>query len=631
MALSLTGNNTHKLSSLGSIALSGAEISAYDPASKQFYVTTPSSGIHLVSAADPTNLQRVATIDFSSAAFSSFGNDVNSVAVRNGVVAVAVANPVKTEPGRVFLLDAAGNLLKSVTVGALPDMLTFTPDGRKILVANEGERNGANGETDAKGSVSIIDIAKGAARATVTTVDFTVFDGLETQLRTAGVRIFNGKSASLDLEPEYIAVSPDGKKAFVALQEANAVAVLDLGLKEFREIVPLGLKSFQGLLADFSDRDSSTGGNIYAPRSDLPVFGMYMPDAIAAFTSKGKTYYAIANEGDSRDDFMNPDETIRIGSATLDATLFPDAATLKGNGVLGRLNVANPATAGRYISGDTDGDGDLDQLVMYGARSFSILDAKGKMVFDSGDHIERFIATQGTFVSGQANTGAFDDNRSDDKGPEPEGITTAVVDGRTLVFVGIERGGGGTMVYDATDVGNVQFVTYARNMADVSPEGLTFVSAADSPTGQALLALTNEVSLTLTVYGLTSVKSGTEGNDVLRATAGVDELTGAAGRDRFVFGDAKPLAQAASVRDIVTDFVRGTDRIDLRTIDADSTKAGNQSFKLVTAFDGKAGQLVAAQAGGNTLLSGDVNGDGRADFVIQLTGVSAFGAADVML
>lgn len=627
MALSLTGNGSLELAVLDSIALTGAEISAFDPVSKQFFVTTPSNGLQIVSAADPANLTAGATIDFSSAAFSSFGNDINSVAVKNGIVAVAIANPVKTEPGRVFLLDASGNLRKSVAVGALPDMLVFSPDGKTLLVANEGERDGDTGEFDAEGSVSLIDLSAGAASATVSTADFSAFDGSENKLREKGVRIFNGKSASLDLEPEYIAVAPDGKTAMVALQEANAVGILNIAQKKFIDVVPLGLKKYAGLLTDFSDRDSDTGGNSYAPRSDLPVFGMYMPDAIAAFSSRGKTFYVTANEGDSRDDFMTPGETVRIKDVTLDASKFPNAATLQSNAVLGRLDTPNPATVGRHISGDTDGDGDLDQILSYGARSFSILNSKGKVVFDSGDHIERFVAGQGTFASG----GLFDDGRSDNKGPEPEGVTTAVVGGRTLAFVGLERGGGGVMVYDVTDVKNVQFVTYARNTTDISPEGLTYVAAGDSPTGQALLALTNEVSLTLTVFGLTSVKNGTSGNDVLRATEGVDELTGGAGRDRFMFADAIVQEQAPLVRDVVSDFVSGSDKIHLRKIDADSTRAGNQAFKLVSSFEGVAGQLVIEQAGSDTLLLGDINGDGVADVVIQLSGVTSITAADLVL
>ena len=625
MALSLIGSGSLKISYLDSVKLMGAEISAYDSTSKQFFVTTPDKGVQIVNAANPTNLVIGSTIDFTSALFNAFGNNVNSVAVKNGIVAVAVANNVKTEPGRVFLLDTSGNLLKSLEVGALPDMLTFSPNGKSILIANEGERDGVNTQLDGKGSVSIIDVSKGAAAATVSTIDFTAFDGTETQLREKGVRIFEGKSASLDLEPEYIAVAPDGKTAMVVLQEANAVAILNLTQKKFLDIVPLGLKSFQGLLTDFSDRDSPSGANSYTPRSDLPVFGMYMPDAIASFTSKGKTYYMTANEGDDRNDFMNPSESVSLSSVNFDATVFPNAAFLKGNAVLGRLSTPNPLTVGKGISGDTDGDGDIDQIISYGARSFSILDSKGKVVFDSGDHIERFFASQGVFASG----GLFDDTRSDNKGPEPEGATTAIINGRTLGFVGLERGGGGVMVYDVTDVNNVQFVTYARDAGDISPEGLVYVSAADSPSGQALMVLSNEVSLTLSVFGLTSVMSGTVKNDVLSATDGVDEITGGAGSDRFVFAHAKTLTPA--IKDVVTDFISKTDKIDLQKIDADSTKSGNQAFKLVTNFEGKAGQLIIEQSGANTLLSGDVNGDGTADIQIQLTGVASIVTTDFIL
>jgi DNA-binding beta-propeller fold protein YncE len=250
MALSLIGSGSLKISYLDSVKLMGAEISAYDSTSKQFFVTTPDKGVQIVNTANPTNLVIGSTIDFTSALFNAFGNNVNSVAVKNGIVAVAVANNVKTEPGRVFLLDTSGNLLKSLEVGALPDMLTFSPNGKSILIANEGERDGVNTQLDGKGSVSIIDVSKGAASATVSTIDFTAFDGTETQLREKGVRIFEGKSASLDLEPEYIAVAPDGKTAMVVLQEANAVAILNLTQKKFTDIVPLGLKSFQGLQTD---------------------------------------------------------------------------------------------------------------------------------------------------------------------------------------------------------------------------------------------------------------------------------------------------------------------------------------------------------------------------------------------
>ncbi len=625
MALSLEANQQLALSVLDSIALGGAEISAFDALSKNFYVTS-GDGLQIVSAADPAGLGAGATIDLSTEGFGGFGNGITSVAAYGGLVAVAVANTTKSEPGKVFLLDSDGDLVRAVSVGALPDMLTFTPDGKRILVANEGERDGENGEFDAKGGVSIIDVSNGAAQATVTTLDFTAFDGQEAALRAAGVRIFNGKSASLDLEPEYIAVAPNGKQAMVTLQEANAVALLDLTTQKFTQIMPLGLKKYAGLLTDFSDKDSG-----YHPVSDKAVFGMYMPDAITAFNAGGRTYYATANEGDDRDDFMASGEKARLSTLVLDPLKFPNAAALQASTALGRLNTPNPASVGQFISGDTDGDGDIDQILSFGARSFSILNSKGKIVFDSGDHIERFIATQGIFVADEVETGAFDDGRSDDKGPEPEGITTATIGGRVLVFVGLERGGGGVMVYDVTDVKNVQFVTYARDWSDVSPEGLTYVSAAASPTGQALLAVTNEVTSTLTIYGLTTVKSGGDGIDKLIATDGVDEFTGGAGKDRFVFAHARAGEVAVASRDLITDFVSGEDKIKLARMDADGTSAGNQAFVRVSEFTGDAGELVVRQEGSNMLLSGDINGDGLADFTIELAGVSVLSMSDLVL
>jgi Ca2+-binding RTX toxin-like protein len=177
----------------------------------------------------------------------------------------------------------------------------------------------------------------------------------------------------------------------------------------------------------------------------------------------------------------------------------------------------------------------------------------------------------------------------------------------------------------------VQFVTYARNAADVSPEGLHYVSAANSSTGQALLALTNEVSSTLTVYGLTTVKSGGVRNDQLMATDGIDELTGGAGADRFVFAQVRIAGDAGAARDVITDFVSGQDKIHLARIDANSTKSGNQAWSLADAFSGRAGELTITREGDDLLLSGDVNGDGRADLVIELTGASTLKAADIVL
>jgi len=486
-ALSLTPSATTSFAPVSTLTLAGSEIAAYDKASSKLFVTF-GEGLQIVRLASDLRMTLDKVVTFASVATT---NDVTSVAVKNGIVAAAVKSFTSSLPGSVVLMDVNGTILKTLEVGANPDMVTFTPDGSKLLVANEGEL-GSNNVLDAVGSVSIIDLAGGAVAATVRTASFGTFDTQEAALRAEGVRLFTGtpgftgRSVAQDLEPEYIGVSPDGRTAFVTLQENNAVAVLDIASGTFTDIVPLGLKSFNGLALDASDR------NGVALRTDLPVFGQYMADSIASFTgADGRTYYVIANEGDDRNDFLPTAETASVSNTAfdLDNTLFPTETALKDNNALGRLTVTNQTG----LRGDTDGDGDIDQILMYGGRSFSILDSTGRIVFDSGSHIEQFIAAGGT------RTG-FDDGRSDNKGPEPEGITVGVVNGRTLAFVGLERGGGGVMVYDVTDPAKVNFVQYMRNAADLNPEGVLFIAAADSPTGRDLLVTTNEVSNTLTTF-----------------------------------------------------------------------------------------------------------------------------------
>ncbi|MCG8356473.1 MAG: hypothetical protein MI920_12950, partial [Kiloniellales bacterium] len=227
---------TIELSVLGSFDAGGegaAEIVAHDPITQRLFVIDGASAeIDVLDVSDPTNPTPVAGVSpITNPAFNTGGVDpdslINSIDVRDGLVAVAVAANPETDPGTVFFYDTDGNLIDSVTVGALPDMLTFTPDGTKILVANEGEPDG----TDPNGSISIIDISGGVDGVTpppVTQVEFTGFNGREEELRNDGIRIFEGNTAAQDFEPEYIAVSPDGTTAFVTLQENNAVAVLDI-------------------------------------------------------------------------------------------------------------------------------------------------------------------------------------------------------------------------------------------------------------------------------------------------------------------------------------------------------------------------------------------------------------------
>jgi 2',3'-cyclic-nucleotide 2'-phosphodiesterase (5'-nucleotidase family) len=514
--LSLTPSLSENFTQAATVTLAGAEISAFDPGSKRLFVTS-SAGLQVVSVDAELKMTLLGTVSLGS-------NDINSVAVKNGMVAVAVAASDKTQPGEVYFLNAGAQLSITgtgassviaqtglvqgkVNVGALPDMLTFTADGKMVLVANEAEQNDVDGNNppplvNPEGSVSIINLSAGAASATVTTASFSAFNSKAAELKAKGVRLMAGEAGfesvtvAQDLEPEYIAISLDGKTAFVTLQENNAIAILDIASGKFTDIVPLGLKSFMGLPFDGSDRDGTSNSNAINLQTTRPVFGQYMPDAIASFRgADGRTYYAIANEGDDRDDFIVPNETASVSALNLDAAAFPNATALKANDGIGRLTASNAPGN----KGDTDGDGDIDRILSYGARSFSILNDQGVIVFDSGSHIEQFFAAGGVF-SGANSSGLFDDSRSDNKGPEPEGVTVGQVGDKTLAFVGLERGGGGVMVYDVTHPGQVSFVQYLRNPADVSPEGLTFVAAKDSPSGRDALFVTNEVSNSVTVF-----------------------------------------------------------------------------------------------------------------------------------
>jgi DNA-binding beta-propeller fold protein YncE len=472
-----------QLSVIGRYDTDGAEISAYDPATKRLYVTGAGTNVAVLDLTNPAYPSLIKTLNF----------DATSVAVKNGIVAIAVPFPGdNTKNGQVYLYESTSSLDNPVKVeaGALPDMVTFTPDGRRILVANEGERTPAG---DPEGSVSIIDVGRGIEKAQVKQATFKSYNDRRAELLAEGVRIFaDAASVAQDLEPEYIAVSSDSKTAWVTLQENNSLAVLQIPAAAFKDIIPLGYKdhSLPGNALDASDRDGKI--NIV----NWPVYGMYMPDGITAFEANGQTYLMTANEGDSRDLAL---EDARVNSLTLDPTVFPNAATLKQNANLGRLTVSK-------INGDVDGDGDYDALYAYGARSFTIWSADGAQVFDSGDDLEQMTAAQTpALFNADSGSPALFDTRSDNKGPEPEGVTTGIVNGIKYGFVGLERAGGGVVVYDMTDPANPGLVQYARSDEDVSPEGLLFVPAACSPNGKPLLVVTNEVSGTVAIYQIDTI------------------------------------------------------------------------------------------------------------------------------
>jgi 2',3'-cyclic-nucleotide 2'-phosphodiesterase/3'-nucleotidase/5'-nucleotidase len=391
-----------------------------------------------------------------------------------------------------------------VTVGALPDMLTFTPDGQKVVVANEGEPND-DYSVDPEGTVSIIDLGPGVRNLTdsnVTHVGFSAFNGQD----LSPIPIYGpGASVAQDLEPEYITVSSDSSTAWVTLQENNAIAVIDLDASSVTTLLPLGTKNFNVIqnAIDASDKDDAIRIHPW------PVVGMYQPDSIASYTVDGKTYLVIANEGDSRD-YDGFSEEARVQDAGSDFHLepeaYPDFAELRRKENLGRLKITT-------ATGDIDGDGDIDLLHAYGGRSFSILEADGQMIYDSGSDFERLIAkvNADNFNSNNDQNDSFD-SRTDDKGSEPEGLTVGTVADKTYAFIGLERDGG-IMVYDISNPVAPQFVQYTNNRnfsgdaaagtaGDLGPEGLLFIPAQDSPNRHPLLVVTNEISGTTTIYQL---------------------------------------------------------------------------------------------------------------------------------
>jgi hypothetical protein len=304
---------------------------------------------------------------------------------------------------------------------------------------------------------------------------------------------------SQNLEPEYISVSPDNSTAFVVCQENNAMAIIDLSTNTISSLKPLGFKDWSTGTNRLDASNTAGAINI----RNWPVYGMYMPDAIKAFAVNGSNYVATANEGDARD-YDAYSEEDRVKDLVLDPSAFPNAADLQQNDSLGRLKITTTL-------GDTDGDGDYDELYAYGGRSFSIWDDQLNLVWDSGDEFAQTLATLQPANFNSTN----DDNsslksRSDDKGAEPEAIEIAEINGYTIAFIGLERMGG-VMVYDISNPSSPSFISYFinrdfslaaddANAGDLAPEDLKFIPADKSPNGQALLVSANEVSGTLSIY-----------------------------------------------------------------------------------------------------------------------------------
>lgn len=450
-----------------------AEITAYDPQTRKLFVVTNSGATTEIDVVDLSNPNLPVAKGFIDVA--PYGGGVNSVAVYDGKLAAAIEGYEKTDAGKVVIFKTSDHsLVREITVGALPDMVTYSPDGKYLLTANEGEPNDAY-TIDPVGSVSIISVK---ANYAVTTLDFGSFAGQAAALKAKGLRIF-GPNASFaqDIEPEYISVSSDSKTAWVTLQENNAIAKIDINSKKIQSIFPLGFKNYN-LSANAIDPSDKDGG--IAPAA-WPLKGMYQPDAIAVFEDRGIPYLFTANEGDVRE-WGAYAENQRVKNLNLDPVAFADAS-LKTDAKLGRLNVTTTL-------GDTDGDGDFDELYSFGARSFSVWNGiNGELVFDSKNELEQKCIE----------AGYYDDGRSDDKGVEPEGVTVGLVGRQVIAFIGMERADA-VAIYDITQPNQPRFIKILA--CGDAPEGLTFIHASSSPTKKSLLVVSSENDGVIRVYSV---------------------------------------------------------------------------------------------------------------------------------
>jgi 2',3'-cyclic-nucleotide 2'-phosphodiesterase (5'-nucleotidase family) len=493
---------------------SAAEIVAYYK-NRVFTVNAEAGAVDVLDVTDPAAPEKL---------YSITGNGIaNSIAIRkDGLGVIALESTTKTEPGSLVFFNANSNtadaILGDVEVGALPDMVTISADGGYAVVANEGEPSD-DFTTDPEGSVGVVSLPSTLAAPSQGDVRIAGFHDFEiggSKVLDPRVRIFGptpeaGNPVSRNLEPEYVTV--DGGTAYAALQEANAVAVIDLATAEVTDIWPLGYKD-HGVVGnglDASDRDPKD-----TPTINIDTYpglnGVYMPDSISTYESNGTTYLVTANEGDSREwgDFIDAARVKDLGKdGLLPVCATSSLAGSRGDADLGRLNIITDL--GINESGEC-----YDELYAFGGRSFSVWTTDGTLVFDSGDSLEQVTAAANPAFFNSNHSESNAEGRSDDKGPEPENLTIGAIDGRTYAFVGLERVGG-VAVYDITSPASSTFVTYLNNRnfaesvedggnlasaGDLGPEGVTFVPASTSPTGEPMLIVGNEVSGTTTMLGI---------------------------------------------------------------------------------------------------------------------------------
>lgn len=468
---------------------------SFDHTVQQLYsINQGALGFDIIDYSDVFKPNVKQTVDVSS-----FMNHIRSIETSGGDVFVAGDGSSPQLPGKLLIYNSNGVYRKQLSLGVTPDRMKFSPDDITLIIANEGIPDSAY-STDPPGTINVINTSAGVnfiTQADVKTVDFTLLD---TVAYDSLIHVYDnaGQSPSQDLEPEAIAITSNGQKAIIAIQENNALAVIDIQTASLDEVLGMGYRDYN--LEGLDASDLSKNINIDTHQR---LYGIHQPSDIEAFNHMGAEYVLTANQGAPRE-YAGYDETVRVKNQPVDPSKFSNLSSLLEDTILGRLRVTS-------AFGDHNGDFLHDSLLAFGSRSISIWDSTGTEVWNSGDYIPQVIALlhAANFSSSAVDNSSYK-TRSDDMGIEPSTIAVGEIDGKRYAFVGLYQMGG-IFIYDITDPLNPVFELYELNRdfsfpasdpmaGDLGPTDLEFVPATKTNLGIALLFVANEVSGSISVY-----------------------------------------------------------------------------------------------------------------------------------